>query len=311
MKLGKKPTGNIKVLPQAPMPTIDEEPENIRLLTPVNYYGGKTNLAPKILQLIPPHEVYTECFFGGGAVFFAKEPVKIEAINDTNDEVINFYRTCKKDFKALNSMLDKTLFSEKEHQRASMIYNNSTKYTNVERAWALLVLSQQSFLNIIDNSWKFQRQRNTATGFQNKKEMIDERYLKRLERTQIFNRDANRVLENMDTPDTFHFIDPPYYQANMGHYDGYTEKDFEQLLKTCQNLVGKFMLTTFPSAILEKYRKRNKWYQFQIKMPSSAKTGNNLTGNEGMKIEVITMNYKPTRDMVSLFEEKLKPRMAA
>lgn len=97
----------------------------------------------------------------------------------------------------------------------------------------------------------------------------------------------------------------------MGHYDGYTEEDFEKLLKTCEKLEGKFMLTTFPSSILEKYRKRNKWYQFQLKMMSSAKTGNHKTGKEAFKIEVFTMNYKPSKKMISMFEEKLLPSMAA
>jgi len=46
-------------------------------------------------------------------------------------------------------------------------------------------------------------------------------------------------------------------------------------------------------------------------MVSSAKTGNNQVGEDAFKIEVITMYYKPTRQSVSLFEEKLKPRMAA
>ena len=217
MKLGKKSS-----LPQ---------PDNIRLLTPINYYGGKTNLASKILQLIPPHNVYTEAFFGGGAIFFAKEPAYIEAINDINDELINFYATCKKEYKALQAKINLTLFSETDHRKASQIYNQPAGHTKVDRAWALLVLSQQSFLNIIDNSWKFARQRNSASAFQAKKEMFDTRYTKRLEKTQIFNRDANRVLINMDSEETFHFIDPPYFNANMGHYDNYTQEDFEKLLK--------------------------------------------------------------------------------
>jgi len=291
--------------------TSEQVPQNVRLLTPINYYGGKTNLASKILQLIPPHEVYTEAFFGGGAIFFAKEPANIEAINDINDELINFYKVVKREYAALSYELDHTLFSEKEFRRASDIYRNPDKFTPVKRAWALIVLSQQSFLNIIDGSWKFQRHRNTAQGFQTKKEIFDERYTKRLQKTQIFCRDACRVLTNMDTPEAFHFIDPPYFNANMGHYDGYTEADFEKLLQTCEQLEGLFMLTSFPSKILEKYRKRNSWYQIQLKMVSSAKTGNNQVGEDAFKIEVITMNYKPTRQSVSLFEEKLKPRMAA
>ena len=48
-----------------------------------------------ILPLIPPHECYIEPFCGGAAVFFAKEPAKINIINDKNKEVVNFYRVLK------------------------------------------------------------------------------------------------------------------------------------------------------------------------------------------------------------------------
>ena len=41
--------------------------------TPITYYGGKLNLIKQILPLIPKHRIYTEAFFGGGAIFFAKE----------------------------------------------------------------------------------------------------------------------------------------------------------------------------------------------------------------------------------------------
>ena len=50
----------------------------------------------KILPLIAEHKVYCEPFFGGGAIFFAKEPAQVEVINDTNKEVVNFYRIVKK-----------------------------------------------------------------------------------------------------------------------------------------------------------------------------------------------------------------------
>ena len=37
--------------------------------TPITYYGGKQTMLPHILPLIPNHEVYTEAFCGGAAVF--------------------------------------------------------------------------------------------------------------------------------------------------------------------------------------------------------------------------------------------------
>jgi DNA adenine methylase len=59
--------------------------------TPIVYYGGKTSIVNHLLDMVPVHEVYTETFFGGGTLFWAKDPVKNETINDRLDIVINFY----------------------------------------------------------------------------------------------------------------------------------------------------------------------------------------------------------------------------
>jgi DNA adenine methylase len=60
---------------------------------PISYYGGKQRLAKTIAGLIPKHRIYCEPFMGGSAIFFAKPPAKVEIINDTNGELINFYKT--------------------------------------------------------------------------------------------------------------------------------------------------------------------------------------------------------------------------
>ena len=60
--------------------------------TPVSCYGGKQKLATKICSLIPEHTLYSEPFIGGGAIFFAKEPSPVEVLNDTNKELMNFYK---------------------------------------------------------------------------------------------------------------------------------------------------------------------------------------------------------------------------
>jgi DNA adenine methylase len=59
--------------------------------TPISYYGGKQSMLKHILPLIPEHKIYVEPFFGGGAVFFGKEPSKVEVINDYNSNVVVFY----------------------------------------------------------------------------------------------------------------------------------------------------------------------------------------------------------------------------
>ena len=69
--------------------------------TPITYYGGKQKMLGAILPMIPEHNIYVEPFFGGGAVFWAKQPAPVEFINDIDGEVTNFYRVLQTDYPAL------------------------------------------------------------------------------------------------------------------------------------------------------------------------------------------------------------------
>lgn len=56
----------------------------------LKYPGAKWNLSSWIISHMPPHESYLEPYFGSGAVFFNKEPARIETINDMDGEIVNF-----------------------------------------------------------------------------------------------------------------------------------------------------------------------------------------------------------------------------
>ena len=84
-----------------------------------------------ILPMIPEHKIYVEPFFGGGAVFWGKEPVRVEFINDHNGEVINFYRVLKSDFPALKREIGLTLHSEFQQKKAKAIYLNPAGHGEV------------------------------------------------------------------------------------------------------------------------------------------------------------------------------------
>ncbi|MEY4905845.1 MAG: hypothetical protein RLZZ292_3660 [Bacteroidota bacterium] len=71
----------------------------------------------------------------------------------------------------------------------------------------------------------------------------------------------------------------------MGHYGGYTEKDFGDLLQHCEEMQGKFLLSSYPSTILEEYTTRNGWFTVSIHRKCSA------SKNRKDKIEVLTANY--------------------
>lgn len=267
------------------------------LKTPIKYWGGKQQLADKILACIPKHTCYTEAFFGGGAVFFKKPPSKVEVINDINDNMVNFYKTIKRDFEGLSREVDTTLYSEWQFNEAKDLWKQGGGSTEVMRAWAVFVLSHQSFSGNLGSSWAFSDQSNQAKRFNNTKQMFDERYVRRLENVQIFCRDALNVLVNMDHPDTFHFVDPPYFNSDLGHYDGYTMDDFVDLLEVLSKLEGKFLLTSYPSDVLVEYTEKFGWNTINNEMHLSASTTKGA-----QKTEVFTTNYKTALKQPLLFD---------
>lgn len=270
--------------------------------TPISYYGGKQNLITTILPLIPEHVTYTETFVGGGAIFWAKPKSEVEVINDYNRELINFYECVQNDFVELEKMVRISLHSRSLHSDATVIYNNPHMFNRLKRAWAVWVLAAQSFSSMLDGSFGYDKLRGTTSQkIANKRKDFTVDLSIRLQNVQIENTDALRVIRSRDYEEAFHYCDPPYFNSDCGHYDGYSREDFEMLLKTLSEVKGKFLLSSYPSDILEDYTKTNNWYVKKLEQSVSVANG---TGSPGKKkIEVLTANYDLSnpRDDLKLF----------
>lgn len=256
----------------------------------LTYYGGKQKLVPEILPLIPKHHLYCEPFAGGAAILFAKEPSKIEVLNDTNGELINFYKVVKHDFPKLKKEIEATLHSRALHYKARFIYHQPHLFTPVERAWSIFVQAHQSYSSIIDSTWSCGvRDATSEKKFQSKKIAFTKEYSKRLERVQVECRHAVEVIITRDSATSFFYVDPPYFNSDMGHYGGYTEEHFRDLLFILSKLKGKFLLSSYPSDILKEFSKKNKWFTREIETALSVQGAKK---NGRRKTEVLTANYQ-------------------
>lgn len=239
--------------------------------TPISYYGGKQTMLKHILPLIPLHKIYTESFCGGAAVLFAKNPAEAEIINDLNRSLVNFYQVVRTRFAELKPLIDATVHSRDTHIHATHILQYPEFFTPVQHAWAVWALSKMSFASMLDGSFGYDFGGSMPLKLCNAKDDFSKHMALRLDRVTIENRDALQVIACYDSPDTFHFVDPPYINSDCGHYEGsFNEMHMKNLLELLQRCVGKFMLTMFPLPLIEEYANQNGWIIHRVERTISA-----------------------------------------
>lgn len=263
----------------------------------LTYYGGKQQLLPELLKVVPPHDTYIEPFAGGLSLYLNKTPVSFEVINDTNQMVICFYEVLRSDFENLKAKIEATLFSRASYKVALAIYNCPHLFTPLQCAWAFYYATQCGYAASI-GSFIADRKGKRVIAFNNKKLRFDKSIALRLEKTLIENRDACVVIDTFakENENAFVYCDPPYVsdgstpKINQGHYKNYTLQQYEDLLKLLSTVKSKFLLSSYPSKLLEEYTKSQGWYTKTFEKPLSAqmvKEG----GKRKTKKEVLTANY--------------------
>lgn len=254
--------------------------------TPISYYGGKQSMLKHILPLIPNHSIYVEPFFGGGAVFWAKEPSSVEIVNDFNGMVVNFYQQLKLNFEELKQVIDATPYSRQAYQKALVVYENPYIFNPLVKAWAFWVGTSQGFSNKIGSWRSSQISEKESKRIENQKQAFTKELSERLKYVQIEHKDAVSLIKDLDTAETFFYLDPPYVGADQGHYGGYMQEHFNALLDTISNIKGKFLLSSYPNLELENYRKKYNWQSHDVNMSLSASRKPGCR-----KIECLTFNY--------------------
>lgn len=265
--------------------------------TPITYYGGKQLLAPTIIKMIPPHKVYCEPYFGGGAVFWSKGPSYLEVINDINDRLMIFWETLQTDFEELNEMIQKTLTSEYQYRKAKDIYLGRVKASKVQIAWSVWVLTNLSFTASPYGGWKWDNGTagchigRTTDHYRNQ---FSKALQLRLRYVQISSRPAIDVIKERDSEHTFFYLDPPYPGCNQKHYSGFTDNDLDELLDVLESLKGKFILSNYMRDNLKSRIDKKRW-NFLVK--DMALKCANFHNKGRRKQEVLVYNYEMTPNL--------------
>jgi DNA adenine methylase len=104
---------------------------------PFAYYGGKTTLAPQIVDLLPAHRHYVEPFAGSLSVLLAKAPALMETVNDLDGNLMTFWRVLRERPDDLMRVCALTPHSRTEHL-AAYDFDVPDDLERARRVWVCL-----------------------------------------------------------------------------------------------------------------------------------------------------------------------------
>lgn len=182
----------------------------------LRYHGGKFRLAPWIMSFFPAHNCYVEPFSGAAGVLLQKERAYVEVYNDLDGMVVNLFSVLRnpESRQGLIEAILLTPYARVEFDRAWEDVADP-----IESARRLCIRAQMGFGSAgatkgrtgfrIDTKRDFGTAQHLWARYPDALAAAGARFSGVL----IENRSAVEVLLDHDSPETLHFVDPPYLPA--------------------------------------------------------------------------------------------------
>jgi DNA adenine methylase len=270
-------------------------------MTTLRIHGGKSYLAARIVELMPAHTRYCEPFFGGGAVLFARSGEGVaEWVNDLNYELTEFWRVLGNSdrFEVFNRAIQTIPFSQVEFEDAELpiLIEGDDMRTSINRAVAFFIRNRQSRQGLgrdfATPTRRLRRGMNeNVSAWLSAVDGLPEVHA-RLRRVEIRNQDAVKFIKELDSPETFYFVDPPYVhetRTTTGEYQHeMTDTQHIELLDTLAAIEGKFLLSGYPSAMYDSAARLHGWRVVDVEIDNKA-SGRRV---KEKKVERMWLNYE-------------------
>jgi DNA adenine methylase len=239
----------------------------------LRYHGGKWILAPWIISQFPSHRVYVEPFGGAASVLLQKQRSYAEIYNDLDGEIVNLFRVVRDHGDELKRRLVLTPFARDEFVAAYQPISDS-----IEQARKTVVKSFMGFGSAAVTQKKatspgagfkantgFRANSNNsrttpANDWRNYPDLLPA-IIERLQGVVIENREAEKVMFQQDSPETLHYVDPPYVHDTRGlrqwripqsYRHEMSDDDHRKLSEVLHKLCGMVIVSGYPSPLYDK-----------------------------------------------------------
>ena len=201
-------------------------------------------MSKKLIQMLPFHKRYFEVFAGGLSMFFRKQKVQWNVVNDIDNDIINLYICVLKKF----DILKEHIYWLPRSRKLFIDFKANIEDVNIdipdpERAAQYFFVVRNSFNNNLANPFSKDCYWETK--------IVDELKLSRekLDGTTIENLDFREFIPRYKPREgDFFYMDPPYVIADTKkYYRNNFNKDMHDDLKGMCDLIddndGKFMVS--------------------------------------------------------------------
>jgi len=249
--------------------------------------GGKKHLVKRLLDRVPEHKIYVEPFAGAASLLFAKAPSQWEILNDTDGEVLNFFRVAKHRPAELAELL------EIECVHAGRFYGLRDSHVpedELRRAlrfayltWFSFGAKQQHFGSIRPGDTSSKPVRRSLVEVR----ALLENVALRLYRVLIEQRDFAVCIRRWDSPATFFYVDPPYI-GSRGQDAVYAElppRRQQELARMLRRVRGQWLLSINDCAVARSLYRGLRFERVAVRQTLQ------LGSNSAMRRELLIRNF--------------------
>lgn len=204
--------------------------------------GGKTRLLQHLLPLLSdnPHRCYVEAFAGGAALLFAREPAKVEVLNDTHGELVRLYRVVANHLDEFVRQYRWALTSREMFRWAKLQHPDTL--TDIQRAARFFYLQRLAFGGKVSGqTFGTSKVSPKRINLLRLEEDLSAAHL-RLHQVVIECLPWQNCIAKYDSRDTLFFLDPPYWQTE-GYGGDFELAQYEELATVMASLKGRAILT--------------------------------------------------------------------
>lgn len=284
------------------------------------YIGGKAHHVGWMDPLFP-HQfgTFVEVFGGAGWVS-VKSPKVAQATtrvyNDFNPLLANVYECLRTDPAAVLAKMtatpksDVALYRQYQQELFGQLDWTKVQLGNVDLAVKYLYLQTQVFAGTPLSTKNVPYFTETKAGGKYpskydtlRKKLANDTITDRLkEITGVEQMDCIDLIKKYDSPDTFFYVDPPYYNMEFYYSKDFPRDKHQELADTLANIQGKFALSYYDFDDLKVFYPEDKftWHSQSVYRSAATRSGNNANYKTKSKgTEILIMNYVPTASVVT------------